>query len=261
MTSVTLFDSHVHLDAVEFDADRIAVLRAARDVGVREMMIPAIAAAGWQALRDLCAANPGLYPAYGLHPLYVAQHATDDLPALRHWLSSNKACAIGECGLDFHDPALDRDRQLHFLREQLHIACELDLPLVLHARDAFEPMILELQRFADQHGPLRGVVHSFSGSAEQAQRLWQLGFLLGIGGPVTYDRARRLRAIVATMPIERLLLETDAPDQPDAAHHGRRNEPARLVEVLRCVAALRDESEADVAQSTTTNARRLFGVA
>jgi TatD DNase family protein len=126
---------------------------------------------------------------------------------------------------------------------------------VLHARGAFEQVILELEKFA---GALRGVVHSFSGSGEQAQRLWRMGFLLGIGGPVTYERAHRLRGIVAAMPIEFLLLETDAPDQPDALHRGQRNLPSRLVEILRCVAQLRGQPEAEVAQATTANAQRLF---
>ena len=250
-----LFDSHVHLDAREFDVDREDVLAAAHAAGVQEMLVPAIAASDWSSVRDLCARETGLYPAYGLHPLYVARHSDDDLVLLRTWLQDHPAAALGECGLDFHDPALDRERQLQLLREQLRLAREFERPLVLHARGAFEQVILELQKF---DGALRGVVHSFSGSAEQAGRLWGLGFLIGIGGPVTYERARRLRRIVAGMPIEFLLLETDAPDQPDAAHRGLRNEPARLMEVLGCVAKLRDQPPAEVARATTANARRLF---
>ena len=257
MTQLALFDSHAHLDASEFDADRGAVLAAARAAGVREMLVPAIAAAGWEPLRALCDSESGLHPAYGLHPLYLPQHRDEHLIALRDWLREHRAAAVGECGLDFHERSLDRERQLHFMREQLRIAREFDLPLVLHARGAFEQVILELRRF---DGALRGVVHSFSGSAEQARRLWEMGFLIGIGGPVTYERAHRLRRTVAEMPIGFLLLETDAPDQPDAAHRGRRNEPARLLEVLRCVAKLRDQSEAELAYATTANARKLFAL-
>jgi len=256
MTQVPLFDSHVHLDASEFDPDRAQVLASARSHGVQEMLVPAIAASGWEPLRALCAAHAGLHPAYGLHPLFLAQHRDTDLDALKHWLGSHTASALGECGLDFSDASLDRERQLYLLRGQLRLAREFDLPLVLHARGAFEQVILELETFA---APLRGVVHSFSGSMEQARRLWRLGFHLGIGGPVTYSRARRLRGLVASMPIEFLLLETDAPDQPDAAHRGQRNEPCRLIEILRCVALLRGETEAVVARTTTANARGLFG--
>ena len=250
-----LFDSHAHLDAAEFDADRAQVLADARRQGVAEMLIPAISAASWAPLRALCESESGLHPAYGLHPLFLAQHRDADLDALRAWLSSNPAAAVGECGLDHSDDSLDRERQLFFLRAQLQLAREFDLPLVLHARSAFEAVILELEKF---DGRLRGVVHSFSGSEEQAQRLWKIGFHLGIGGPVTYERAHRLRGIVARMPLEYLLLETDAPDQPDAAHRGQRNLPSRLVEILACVAQLRDESPAQVAAATTANARRLF---
>jgi TatD DNase family protein len=250
-----LFDSHVHLDAAEFDGDRAQVLAEAKQSGVTDMLVPAISAAGWEPLRALCEGEPGLHAAYGLHPLFLDQHREADLDSLRSWLSSHKASALGECGLDYHDESRDRERQVHFLRAQLQLAGEFDLPLILHARAAFEQVILELERFG---GKLRGVVHSFSGSAEQAKRLWKLGFHIGIGGPVTYERARRLRRIVAEMPIEYLLLETDAPDQPDAAHRGRRNTPARLTEILRCVAGLRGEPEVQVAAATTANARRLF---
>ncbi|MGH8182584.1 MAG: TatD family hydrolase [Rhodanobacteraceae bacterium] len=252
---MSLFDSHAHLDAPEFNADRMRVLRDARAVGVAEMLIPAVAAASWPELRDLCDREPGLYPAYGLHPCYLVQHADTDLALLETWLRKHPAKAVGECGLDHFDPGLDRERQLRLLRGQFEIAHQFDLPLVLHARRAFEQVILELRRFGK---PLRGVVHSFSGSAEQARELLKLGFCVGIGGPVTHDRATRLRKVVAMLPAECLLLETDAPDQPDASHRGERNEPAFLVDVLDCVAGLRGEDPAELAHVTTANSRRLF---
>jgi TatD DNase family protein len=248
-----LFDSHAHLDAPEFDADRARVLRDARAAGVAEMLIPAVTAASWSKLQALCASEPGLHPAYGLHPCYLEQHSDQDLAALEEWLRTHPAAAVGECGLDDLQP--HRERQLHFLRGQFEIAHRFDLPLVLHARHAFEAVILELRAFGK---PLRGVVHSFSGSAEQARQLWKLGFLVGIGGPVTHARARRLHATVAALPAESLLLETDAPDQPGAQHKGQRNEPAFLREVLECVAALRDDDPDELARQTTANARRLF---
>ncbi|MGH8147602.1 MAG: TatD family hydrolase [Rhodanobacteraceae bacterium] len=253
--AASLFDSHVHLDAPEFDIDRDKVLANAATAGVRELLVPAVARADWQKLHDLCTSQSGLYPAYGLHPCYLSRHADADLDALANWLDSHPASAVGECGLDFFDTGLDHDRQLRLLRGQFELAHRFDLPLVLHARRAFEAMILELRRFGK---PLRGVVHSFSGSLEQAQQLWKLGFMVGIGGPVTYQRAQRLRRTVAQLPIECLLLETDAPDQPGAAQRGQRNEPAFLVEVLQCVAALRNEPPTAVAHATTANARRLF---
>ena len=252
-----LFDSHAHLDVAAFDADRDAVLARARVAGVGDILMPAIAAAGWPALANLCDADPHLHPAYGLHPCFLAQHRDTDLDALRAWLESHPAAAIGECGLDFADPALDRTRQRFLLRGQFDLAHRFNLPLVLHARRAFQAVIDEIRAFGK---PLRGVVHSFSGSAEQAHALHALGFMVGIGGPVTYARAQRLRRVVATLPLESLLLETDAPDQPDAEHRGERNEPAHLVEVLHAVAALRGEDPAHVAAVTHANARRLFGI-
>jgi TatD DNase family protein len=250
-----LFDSHAHLDAPEFDADRSAVLQAAYAAGVAEMVIPAVTAATWPRLHRLCATTPGLHPAYGLHPCYLAQHDDGDVAALADWLASHPAAAVGECGLDHFDQGLDRERQLRLLRGQFEIAHHFALPLVLHARRAFEAVILELRRFGK---PLRGVVHSFSGSLEQARQLWELGFSVGIGGPVTYDRAHRLRQVVAALPGESLLLETDSPDQPGARHRGQRNEPAFLVDVLHCVAGLRGEDPHALARQTTCNARRLF---
>jgi len=251
----TIFDSHVHLDAPEFDGDRARVLHDARAAGVTEMLIPAVTAAGWPKLHALCESESGLHPAYGMHPCYLAQHADSDLAALDAWLRTHSAAAVGECGLDDMQADCGRERQMYFLRGQFEIAHRFDLPLVLHARRAFEVVILELRRFGK---PLRGVVHSFSGSAEQARQLWKLGFHVGIGGPVTHERARRLRSVVASLPAESLLLETDAPDQPGARHKGERNEPAFLHEVLDCVAGLRAQDPDDLARITTANARHLF---
>lgn len=251
-----LFDSHAHLDAPEFDDDRARVLRDARAAGVAEILVPSVTAASWSKLHALCTSESGLRPAYGLHPCYLDEHADGDLAALDAWLRTHPAAAVGECGLDYMQDSLDHERQTYFLRGQFEIAHRFDLPLVLHARHAFEAVILELRGFGK---PLRGVVHSFSGSAEQARQLWKLGFHIGIGGPVTHERARRLRKVVASLPIESLLLETDAPDQPGARHKGNRNEPAFLVDVLQCVAGLRGEDPDDLAQITTANARRLFG--
>lgn len=252
---LNLFDSHAHLDAPEFDADRAQVLQRARAAGVMQILIPAVDAASWPQLAALCASDPLLYPAYGMHPCYLAKHQNADLSALDAWLQNHPAVAIGECGLDYSEPTADRPRQLALLHGHLEIAQRTGLPLILHARHAFEPLILELRRFGK---PLHGVVHSFSGSAEQARALQKLGFMVGIGGPVTYARAQRLRRVVAALPIESLLLETDSPDQPDADHRGQRNEPARLVDVLHCIAALRDVSPTELANHTAANARRLF---
>jgi TatD DNase family protein len=251
-----LIDSHCHLDAPEFDHDRNAVIARARAAGVMAQVIPAVAASGWPKLRALCAGHEGLYPAYGLHPMFLAEHRDEDIDALRELLTTGHAVAVGECGLDFHVPGLDETRQRFFFEAQLKVAIEFDLPVIVHARKAVDAVISVLRGI----GGLRGVVHSFSGSEQQAEQLWKLGFHLGIGGPVTYDRAQRLRRIVATMPIEHLLLETDAPDQPDAGHRGERNEPARLTVACHCIAGLRGITPDALAAVTSENARRLFAL-
>lgn len=249
-----LIDSHCHLDAPEFDADRDAVIARARAAGIAAQVIPAIAVSNFAAIRTLCAAHPDLHAAYGLHPMYVAEHRPGHLNELRDWIERERPVAVGECGLDFFVEGLDAEAQRHYFVRQLELARDVDLPVIVHARRAADEVIATIRHV----GGLRGVVHSWSGSEEQASQLWKLGFLLGIGGPVTHERAQRLRRTVARMPIEQLLLETDSPDQPLAAHRGERNEPSRLREVLDVVAELRGEPGADLASITSANARRLF---
>lgn len=251
-----LVDSHCHLDAGEFAHDRGAVIARARQAGIHHQIVPATTAAGWPGLRAVCAGDHGLHPAYGLHPMFLASHRHADLGELEQWLARDKPVAVGECGLDYFVEGLDRDAQSHFFDAQLRLAREFDLPVIVHARRAVDAVTSAIRRV----GGLRGVVHSFSGSQQQAEHLWKQNFLLGLGGPVTYRRASRLRQLAATMPLEWLLLETDAPDQPDAAIRGERNEPARLTHVLAAVAELRGVDPATVAAATTANAHRLFGL-
>ncbi|MHB1059387.1 MAG: TatD family hydrolase [Rhodanobacter sp.] len=251
-----LVDSHVHLDDHAFDPDRGAVIDRACQAGIGTMIVPAVDADSWPRIKALCANHARLHPAYGLHPMFLPHHAPGHVDALSSWLNDSRPVAVGEIGLDFHAEGLDRELQRHYFVRQLQLARDHDLPVIVHARGALEEVILTLRR----NDGLRGVVHSFSGSEQQARQLWDLGFHLGIGGPVTHERAQRLRRIVAGMPIEFLLLESDAPDQPGATHRGERNEPAWVVDVLRSVAALRGETETDVAAATSANAARLFGL-
>jgi TatD DNase family protein len=252
-----MFDSHCHLDVAEFDADRAQVLADARQAGVHSQLIPAIQSASWQAIKTLCANNAGLYPAFGLHPLYQTQHCAEDLLALRQWLRDNPAAAVGEFGLDFFEGSTEHAAQQEFFSEQLKIARDFDLPVVLHARRALDQVLAGLRKF----GVKKGVLHSFSGSQQQADALIKQGLLLGIGGPASYPRAHRLRRIVQNLPLEHLLLETDAPDQPLCGFQGQRNEPARLRHVLTVIADLRGSTPEQVESATDANAMRLFAPA
>ncbi|UPG92013.1 TatD family hydrolase [Luteibacter aegosomaticola] len=249
-----LIDTHAHLDDSSFDADRGAMFERAAQAGVRRWIVPAIDRGNWEAIERLCASREGVYPAYGLHPMFLPSHRDEHLDELPAWLEQKRPVAVGEIGLDFYVEGLDLDRQRAIFERQLHIAKEHDLPVIVHARRAFEETIHTLRRI----GGLRGVVHSFSGSEEQARQLFDLGFHLGIGGPVTYDRAHRIQRVVAAMPLEYLLLETDAPDQPCMHHRGERNEPAYMVDVLDTIAHVRDTAPAQIASATTLNAEKLF---
>jgi TatD DNase family protein len=251
-----LIDSHCHLDAPEFDGDRDAVLARARAAGVVAQIVPAVSAATFDALAELAASHSDVHAAYGLHPMYLADHRPEHMEQVRERLASGGAVAVGECGLDFFVDGLDPEQQRMYFACQVKLAREFDLPLVIHARRAVDEVIATLRRI----GNVTGVIHSYSGSEQQAQQLWKLGFCLGIGGPITYERAQRLRRIVARMPIEFLLLETDAPDQPDQLHRGQRNEPAHLPTIAMTIAGLRGVAIEQIAQATSANARRLFGL-
>ena len=256
MTDLDLVDTHVHLDDPAFDDDRDAVVARARSAGVARQVVPAIDAATWPGMRDACARDPGLHAAYGLHPLLLASHRPAHLDALRSWLERERPVAVGEIGLDYFVDGLDRDTQQHYFDAQLRLAREFDLPVIVHARRAVEDVIIAIRKV----GGLRGVVHSYAGSVEQARQLHEAGFLLGFGGPVTYPRANRIRAVVAAVPLEQVLLETDSPDQPLCGHQGQRNEPCRVPGVLAAIAALRAEDAATIAAATTRNAERLFNL-
>jgi TatD DNase family protein len=249
-----LIDSHSHFDVAAFADDRAAALQRAQAAGVVAQIVPAISAAGWSTLQHVCATHVGLYPAYGLHPMLIAEHQPQHLVLLREWIEREHPVAIGECGLDYFVEGLDREAQHIYFVAHLQLARAFDLPLIIHARHAVDAVIAAIRRI----GGLRGVVHSFSGSAQQAEQLHRLGFLLGIGGPITYPRAQRLRTLASQIPLEQLLLETDAPDQPGASHRGQRNEPAYLVDVLNVIAELRGMTCASLAAATTANAKRLF---
>lgn len=252
-----LIDSHCHLDVAEFHADLSEALTRAEAAGVGPLVVPAIAHAGWPRLAQLAAQHPAIKPAYGLHPVYLAEHAPAHLAELGAWLQRPECVAVGECGLDFHEPGLDRACQEFLFCGHLQLAREHDLPLIIHARKSTERVLQLLKQFA----PLRGVVHSYSGSLEQARQLVRMGFLLGVAGPITYPRSQRIRTWVKAIGLQHLLLETDSPDQPMHGRQGRRNEPAMLPQVCDAVAEAIGIPGEQVAAATSENARRLFGLA
>lgn len=258
--SLRLIDTHCHLDLAVFDADRDTVLQHAFNNGISDIIIPAISANHWQTIKALSTKHRHLHPAYGLHPMFMSQHTVQDLDRLEHWLQTEKVIAVGECGLDFFifnqqtDPEQAKTAQQYLFHNQVALAQQYNLPIIMHSRKSLDLILKEIR----QYPHLRGVVHSFSGSKQQAHQLIDQGFYLGFGGPMTYTRAKKLRHLVSTLPLDALLLETDAPDQPDASHYGQRNEPAFLLSIAQIIAELRGISLDKVIRSTTDNAQRLF---
>ncbi|MFU8837200.1 MAG: TatD family hydrolase [Thiohalomonadaceae bacterium] len=251
-----LFDTHCHLDVPEFAADRAEVLARARAAGVRWQLIPAVTAAGWGELLALCRAESGLYPALGLHPVYLAEHSAADVAALDAWVARERPLAIGEIGLDFFVPGLDPQDQRELFEAQLAVAEKYQLPVLLHVRKAHDQVLQSLKKFR----LVGGIAHAFNGSLQQAEQYMALGFCFGLGGMLTYPRSTRLHALARSLPLEQLVLETDAPDMSPAAHHGQRNSPEYLPEVLLALAELRGMDEAELALQTTANARRVLRI-
>jgi TatD DNase family protein len=251
-----LIDTHCHLDVEEFDADRPAVLGRARRAGVVAQLIPAIDRAGWPGLLALCRSEAGLYPALGLHPVYIDRHDAADLDNLEAAIDREHPLAVGEIGLDHAVEGLDRERQQRFFEAQLAIARNAGLPVVLHVRRAHED-VLRLLRRTRVRG---GIAHAFNGSKELAARYLELGFKLGFGGMLTFERSTRLRQLARELPLEAIVLETDAPDLTVASHQHERNSPEYLPECLAALAEVRGEDPGVVAARTTANARATLGI-
>jgi len=253
-----LIDTHCHLDDALFNDDRDEVIERAGVRGVSHIIVPGISRSGWSAIRALGESNPQIHTNYGIHPLFLKSHAESDLTLLSELLSRDAgAVGVGECGLDYFHKETDRSRQQFFFTAQLHIAKEQNLPVVIHARRAVEDVILGIR----ESGHYRGMVHSFNGSYEQATRLIDLGYRFSFGGAVTHQRATRLRKLIARLPLDSMMLETDAPYQADAGlEPGARTEPSRVVNVLEAISVIRSESVEQIASQTTENAVKLFSL-
>ena len=249
-----IIDSHCHIDFADFDSDRDAVLQHAYSLGIHKIVVPGVMQSSWQKIKDCCDTYPQLYPCYGLHPYFINQHRKDDLIKLSEWIQTNRAVAIGECGLDYYLKNLDKTSQQFYFEKQLDIAIEHNLPVVIHARKSTEDVILAIK----QRPSLRGMIHSYSGSYEQALQLIDKNFYLSFGGPVTHDKSTKLRKLVASLPLSSILVETDAPDQPTAQARSRRNEPANITEVIQSVASLHNTNIDEVSRITSENAKTLF---
>lgn len=251
-----LIDTHCHLDVEAFDIDREGVMQRARDAGVTRFVVPAIDADHWQNVVRLQEQETDISIALGMHPVFMERHSPSHLHALSAAVSSARPVAIGEIGLDYYIENADRNAQQDLLSAQLDIAAGSNLPVILHVRKAHDDIIKLLRR----HPVKGGIVHAFNGSHQQADKYLEMGFKLGFGGMLTYERSRKIRALAKALPVEALVLETDAPDMTVASHQGGRNSPEYLPECLQALAELRDESIETLARQSTANARQVLSL-
>jgi TatD DNase family protein len=256
-------DTHVHLDQTEFDADRDCVLAHSRQAGVAAVVCVGVSADSSQTTLRLAESSEGVYAAVGIQPNYCAQAAIDDWPRVVAMAAHHRVVALGETGLDRHWDYAPFDLQQDYLDRHLRLAAERGLPVVIHCRDA-EADLLPMLRAAAARGPLQGVLHAFSGDAATAAACLELGLYVSFAGAVTYKNKKfqPLRALAATIPVDRILIETDSPYLVPEPLRGKqkRNEPAYLVHTAECLAGLRGVGLEEFAAQTTANARRLFGL-
>lgn len=269
------FDSHCHFDFVEFNADRAALWRACNQQGITRLLIPGVAPGQWERAAQLCGQNIGLCYAAGIHPHWIEQQQwfqknadglldeqtqekiralIGDEVAQSAGSRSRSCAAVGECGLDkMITTPMALQQQL--LAIHIDIANQLHQPLIIHCVRAHNELIAQLKKSKIHYG---GVIHAFTGSYETARQYVDMGFYLGVGGAITYERAQKTRTAVTKIPLEYLVLETDAPDMPLQGRQGQRNSPENIPEIAQVLADLRGVSCADIAAATWTNALALF---
>jgi len=274
---MTLTDTHCHLDLEQFDADRDAVIQRAVHAGVRRILIPSLTVASSGATVKLAESNPMLYAAVGVHPTEADSWDGQTISALKNLAAGSlKVVAIGEIGLDYYWNKSSREEQISILKEQLNLASELELPVVIHSREKedaeygecakdliriLEEWISGLKSRNEALANRPGVLHSFSGSIETAGRAIDLGFNIGVTGPITYKNAEKKRQVIGNLPLERLLIETDSPyltPEPHRGIHSARNEPAFVIHIADKIAEIKSRTPQEVAAVTTENAARLF---
>ena len=255
-----LIDTHAHLYLDRFAEDRAAVLQRARDAGVETIVLPAIDVPSIRQAVNLCEAHDGLYAMTGLHPSETDEATEADLEAVKEWCSHPSVVAVGESGLDYYwDRSFD-DEQHAFFRRHIRLAMEVDLPLVIHNREATEDILAILEEEhvrADAPERMRGILHCYVDPPEVAERAWNLGFFVGVGGIMTFSNSEVDR-YVEDVPLEHMVIETDSPYLAPEPHRGDRNEPACVRHVAERLAEVKDVPVEQVVEVTTRNARAIY---
>ena len=249
-----LIDSHIHLDSPEFDPDRLELIAAARAAGVGLFVVPGVSRDQFDAVEALARTHADVAFALGIHPLYVNHAQSDDLDELDHRLAQGRAVAVGEIGLDqfVSDPPLDL--QIHFFASQLKLARKRALPVILHVRRAVDEVLKQLRRIEVPGG----IVHAFNGSLQQANQLIAMGFKLGFGGAMTYEGSKRIRMLASTLPLNAIVLETDAPDMSPSWRPRARTEPVDLIRIASACASLRGIAVSDLVEASSANVGAVF---
>ena len=252
-----IVDTHAHYDDRSFDEDREELLAGLIDKGVGTVINVGASWRGCREAVELSRKWDFIYAAVGVHPDETGCMDEEKIEQLRAWAAQDKVVAIGEIGLDYHNDVEPHDVQQEWFRRQIMLANEVDLPIAVHSRDAVQDTWDIVSEYA---GPKRGVIHAFSASLEMAQRYIETGFLIGVGGVVTFKNGRKLKEVVAGVPLESILLETDAPYLSPVPFRGKRNNSANLIYVVQMIAQLKGVTEEEVVETTGRNAVRLFGL-
>lgn len=251
-------DTHTHIYLDEFIPDREAVVQRAINEGISLMLLPNIDKDSIVPMKDLCANYPNNFkPMMGLHPTSVKEDFDEQISVVESELSQNQYIAIGEIGLDFYWDKTFYEQQLKALRIQFDWAKQMNLPVAIHTRQAMEEMFAEIKKA--QNGTLKGVLHCFNGTVDEAQKAIDFGFYLGIGGVLTYKKST-LPAVLKTVPLEKMILETDSPFLPPVPYRGKRNESAYLIETAKKLAEVKEVDIEQLAEICTKNTKELFSI-
>ena len=253
-----LFDTHCHLDFNAFDIDRDHVIKKSKQHGVKHILIPAISKKQWHKTISLSQDCSICYLALGLHPMFIEEHQPQHLNELDELVAQHKPLAIGEIGLDFYDKHRDntKEKQTIFFSKQLIIAKQHNLPVIIHNRKAHD-LCLNLLK---EHDIDSGIIHAFNGSIQQAEKYIELGCKLGFGGMLTYERSNKLRQLAKHLPLESIVLETDAPDMTVSQHSGNRNSPEYIPYIAQSLAQITQRPVEQIAKITTKNAKSVLRI-
>lgn len=255
-----LIDTHCHFDFEQFDNNRAEIWQACLDNNIKALFIPSVKAASFERTLRVCVQHPSWFPMLGLHPYFIEQHAQQDLATLEQYLHQQQQdiIAVGEIGLDFYEGRASQDKQIQLFKAQLKLAQAFDKPVVIHSRKANDEVLKLLNDLSFEQG---GIIHAFSGSMQQAERLIDKGFMLGFGGAVTYERALRLRKLVQDLPLSAISFETDSPDMPPSfLAAGIANHPSNLAKIVELIAQLRGQPKEELIATHHMSIKALFSL-